>query len=62
MAAIQLTCDIDGCGTKWSVPSAKHMKKSMDDHRHKYHPGWVPPEPKLGTPYRLDYSGRGRQF
>jgi hypothetical protein len=38
------------------------MKKSMADHRTKFHPDWVQPEPKPMTPYRLDYSGRARQF
>jgi hypothetical protein len=38
------------------------MKASMADHRKRVHPDWVPPEPKQMTPYRLDYSRRGRQF
>jgi len=38
------------------------MKKSMDEHRQKQHPDWVEPEQKPMTAYRLDYSGRGRQF
>lgn len=62
MAAVQLKCGIEGCGASWTVASAKQMKKSMDDHRRDAHPDWVDPEPKPMTPYRLDYSGRGRQF
>jgi hypothetical protein len=38
------------------------MKKSMDDHRRQAHPDWVKPASKAMTPYRLDYSSRGRQF
>jgi hypothetical protein len=38
------------------------MKKSMDAHRAEFHPGWVKPDPAPMTPYRLDFSGRGRQF
>jgi hypothetical protein len=62
MAAVRMKCEIDGCGASWNVASAKLMKKSMDDHRRKEHPDWVKPEPTPMTPYRLDYSGRGRQF
>jgi hypothetical protein len=62
MAAVQLSCEIDGCKETWSVASPKLMKKSMADHRQQFHPGWVQPEPKPMTPYRLDYSGRARQF
>jgi hypothetical protein len=62
MSAITLRCDIDGCGLSWSVPSAAKMKPSVAEHRRKHHPGWVEPEPKPMTPYRLDFSGRGRQF
>jgi hypothetical protein len=59
---VQLKCEIDGCGSTWSVASPRLMKKSMDDHRTEFHPDWIKPEPKTMTPYRLDYSGRGRQF
>ena len=38
------------------------MKASMEEHRRKFHPGWVQPEPKAMSPYRLDYSSRARQF
>jgi hypothetical protein len=62
MAPVQLKCEIDGCTESWSVASPKLMKKSMDEHRAKAHPDWVKPEPAAMTPYRLDYSGRGRQF
>jgi hypothetical protein len=62
MAAVQLTCEIDGCTASWNVASAKLMKKSMDDHRAEAHPGWVKPDARPMTPYRLDYSGRARKF
>jgi hypothetical protein len=62
MAAIQLKCDIDGCGETWTVASAKQMKKSMDDHRRAAHPDWVKPDAQPMNAYRLDYSGRARQF
>jgi hypothetical protein len=62
MAAVQLKCAIDGCEESWSVTSPAKMKASMEEHRRKFHPDWVPPEPKPVTPYRLDYSGRARQF
>jgi hypothetical protein len=62
MAAVQLKCEIDGCGMSWSVSSPAKMKASMAEHRRKFHPGWVPPEPKSMSPYRLDYSNRTRQF
>ena len=62
MAAVQLKCGIDGCDASWSVASPKLMKKSMDAHRREFHPDWVEPKAKPMTPYRLDYSGRGRQF
>jgi hypothetical protein len=62
MAPVQLTCAIDGCTSSWSVASPKLMKKSMDAHRAEFHPGWVKPDPAPMTPYRLDFSGRGRQF
>jgi hypothetical protein len=62
MAAVQLRCDIDACGMSWSVSSAARMKASVEEHRRKFHPDWVQPEPKPMTPYRLDYSGRARQF
>jgi hypothetical protein len=62
MAAIQLSCEIDGCTETWSVASARLMKKSMEDHRKRAHPNWTQPEPKPMTPYRLDYSSRARQF
>ena len=61
MALVQLKCAIDGCGMSWSVSSAK-MKTSMAEHRRKFHPDWVQPQAKPMSPYRLDYSGRGRQF
>ncbi len=62
MAPVQLKCDIDGCGASWTVASSAKMKASMADHRKKFHPGWVPGERKPMNPYRLDYSGRARQF
>ena len=62
MAPVQLSCRIEGCEATWSVASPKLMKKSMDEHRQKQHPDWVEPEQKPMTAYRLDYSGRGRQF
>jgi hypothetical protein len=62
MAAVQLRCDIDGCGMSWSVSSPAKMKASVAEHRKAFHPGWVQPDPKPVTPYRLDYSGRARQF
>lgn len=62
MASVQLSCAIDGCTARWTVASPKMMKKSMDEHRAKFHPDWVKPEAPKMTPYRLDYSGRGRQF
>jgi hypothetical protein len=62
MAAVQLKCEIDGCGESWSVSSPAKMKPSMDEHRKKFHPGWVQPERKAMTSYRLDYSNRARQF
>lgn len=62
MAAVQLRCEIDGCGESWSVSSPAKMKASMAEHRRKFHPDWVPPERKPMNPYRLDYGGRARQF
>ena len=62
MAAVQLSCEIDGCKATWSVASAKLMRKSMDAHRQQFHPDWVQPEPKPMSQYWLDYRGRGRQF
>ncbi|HEY4348884.1 MAG TPA: hypothetical protein VGM80_14975 [Gaiellaceae bacterium] len=62
MAAVQLKCDIDGCGMSWGVASPAKMKASVAEHRQKHHPGWVQPDPKPMTPYRLDYSGRARKF
>jgi hypothetical protein len=62
MAAVQLKCAIDGCDAVWSVASPKQMKKSMDDHRAKAHPGWVKPDAKPMNAYRLDYSSRARKF
>ena len=62
MAAVQLKCGIEGCGESWTVSSPAKMKASMAEHRKKFHPDWVEPEPKKMAPYRLDYSGRGRQF
>jgi hypothetical protein len=62
MAAVQMKCEIDGCGMSWSVTSPAKMKASMDAHRKEHHPDWVQPEPKPMTPYRLDYSARARQF
>jgi hypothetical protein len=62
MAAVQLTCDIEGCGETWSVTSPAKMKASMADHRKKHHPDWKQPEVKAMNAYRLDYSGRARQF
>jgi hypothetical protein len=51
MAAIQLKCEIDGCGMSWSV-SAKHMKASMAEHRQKFHPDWPQPKPMGPRPRR----------
>jgi hypothetical protein len=62
MAVVQLSCVIEGCTSTWTVSSPKLMKKSMDDHRREFHPDWVKPDPKPMQPYRLDYSGRGRQL
>jgi len=62
MAAVQLKCAIDGCGASWSVASPAKMKASMAEHRRRFHPNWVEPERKTMAPYRLDHSGRGRQF
>jgi hypothetical protein len=62
VAAVQLSCEIDGCGASWSVAFPRLMKKSMGEHRQQCHPAWVKPEPKPVTPYRLDYGGRTRQF
>jgi hypothetical protein len=62
MAAVQLTCEIDGCGESWSVASPAKMKASMAEHRRRIHPDWVQPAPKPMSAYRLDYSGRTRQF
>jgi hypothetical protein len=61
MASVQLHCEIDGCSAIWSVPS-RQMKQSLDDHRTKFHRGWVKPDPKPADAYRLDYRGRGRQL
>jgi hypothetical protein len=60
MAAVQLKCDINGCGASWSVASPAKMKASVAEHRKKVHPDWVQPEPKPMTAYRLDYSRRSR--
>jgi hypothetical protein len=62
VAAVQLSCEIDGCTASWSVDTAKLMKKSMVEHRLQCHPAWVKPEPKPMAPYRRDYGGRTRQF
>ncbi|HUY72112.1 MAG TPA: hypothetical protein VMV08_07700 [Gaiellaceae bacterium] len=62
MAAVLLKCEIEGCGTSWSVSSPGKMKASAAEHRKKFHPGWVQPEPKPLTPYQLDYRSRARQF
>ena len=62
MAAVLLKCEIEGCGTSWSVSSPGKMKASAAEHRKKFHPDWVQPEPKPMTPYQLDYRGRARQF
>jgi hypothetical protein len=62
MAAVQLKCEIDGCGETWSVSSPAKMKPSMDEHRKRVHPDWVQPERKSMSSYRLDYSNRARQF
>ena len=45
MAPVQLKCEIDGCGMSWTVSSAARMKASMAEHRRKFHPDWVQPEP-----------------
>jgi hypothetical protein len=62
MAAVQLKCEIDGCTASWTVSSPARMKASVAEHRKKFHPDWVPGEPKPMNPYRLDYSNRARQF
>jgi hypothetical protein len=62
MASVQMSCGIDGCGMSWSVSSPAKMKASMAEHRKKFHPDWVRPDAKPMTAYRLDYSGRARQF
>lgn len=46
----------------WTVSSPAKMKASMEEHRRKFHPDWVRPEPKTMSSYRLDYSSRARQF
>lgn len=61
MARVQMTCGIDGCAATWTV-SPGAMKETLQVHRSLVHPDWVRPELKPMTPYRLDYSGRGRQF
>jgi hypothetical protein len=61
MAKVQVTCGIEACDATWSLAPAA-MKKTLQEHRERVHPGWLPPEKKAMTPYRLDYSGRGRQF
>ena len=61
MAQVQMTCGIDGCTATWSVAPSQ-MKKSVEEHRRRFHPGWTPPPPKPMNPYRLDYSRRARQF
>jgi hypothetical protein len=61
MAEVRLRCDIDGCGASWLVKPAQ-MKRSMAEHRVKFHPDWVQPEPKTASAYRLDYSSRARKF
>jgi len=62
MAPVQLRCEIDGCGMSWGVASPAKMKSSMAEHRRKFHPDWVQPAAKPMNAYRLDYSGRARQF
>jgi hypothetical protein len=51
MSAVQLKCEIDGCGMSWSV-SARDMKASMAEHRQKFHPAGPEPTPKGPTPRR----------
>jgi len=51
MSAVQLKCEIDGCGMSWSV-SARDMKASMAEHRQKFHPDGPQPKPKEPTPRR----------
>ena len=51
MAAVQLKCDIAGCGMSWTV-SAREMKASMADHRQKFHPERPQPDPKAPAPRR----------
>ena len=62
MAAVQLKCEIDGCGMSWNVSSPAKMKASVAEHRRTFHPDWVQPPPKPMAAYRLDYSNRARQF
>lgn len=61
MAEVHITCGIDGCEESWDVKPAA-MKKTLEEHRKRVHPGWAPPEAKPMDPYRLDYNRRGRQF
>ena len=61
MANVHIICGIEGCEVSWDVKPAA-MKKTLEQHRRVAHPGWTPPEKKLGEPYRLDYGGRARQF
>jgi hypothetical protein len=61
MANVHVKCGIDGCDAEWDLKPAA-MKKTLDEHRKVAHPGWTPPEKKLGEPYRLNYFQRGRQL
>jgi hypothetical protein len=56
VAAIRLTCSIEGCTASWNVSSPAKMKSSMDEHRRRFHPNWIAPPPKPASSYRLDYS------
>jgi hypothetical protein len=58
---VRITCGIDGCTSAWEVTPTQ-MKKTLAEHRKRAHPDWVQPPPAPMTPYRLDYSGRARQF
>ena len=51
MAAVQLKCEIEGCGMSWSVASPRDMKTSMVEHRQKFHPD-PQPNPKGPRPRR----------
>ena len=61
MAKVHVKCGVDGCTAAWDLNAAQ-IKKTLADHRKVAHPGWTPPEKKLGDPYRLNFPQRGRQL